>query len=178
MVVGAFGRSPFWNRNLAQPRRRIAPFALRVCVALARYRLGDYRVSSGAAKRSIWFSESANLGFVRPIHAALPVERSLLVVDRRDGLAKSAPAKFSLLSGHDRLCDCGFAPVHSQLEAWHALDARNRARAQPDSAPVVLRLDFTPCRMAKRLCLERSFDHSLFLLSVLGRTAVWLALAC
>ena len=178
MVVGGFGRSPFWNRNLVQPRRSIAPFALPVCVALARYRLGDHDVSSGAVKRSIRFSESANLGFVRPIHAALPDERSLLVVDRRDGLAKSPPAKFSLLSNPDCLRDGSVILLRSQLETWHALGSWHGARAQPDSASVVLRLDFTARRVAMRVCLVCAFDHALRLLFILGRTSVWFALAC
>ena len=178
MVVGASGRSPFWNCNFAQPGSGIAPFVLRVCVALARDRLDGHWVNSGAVKRSIRFSESANLGFVRPIHAALSVERSLLVVDRRDSLAKSPPAKFSLLSDPDCLRDYSFILLRSQLETWHPLGARHRARAQPDSAPVVLCLDFTSRRMAKRLCLVCAVDHALRLLFILGRTAFWFALAC
>ncbi|SRR6266568_2552005 len=178
MVVGGFGRSPFWNRNLVQPRRSIAPFALPVCVALARYRLGDHGVNSGAVKRSIRVSESANLGFVRPIHAALPDERSRLVVDRRDGLAKSPPAKFSLLSNPDCLRDGSVILLRSQLETWHALGSWHGARAQPDSASVVLRLDFTARRVATRVCLVCAVDHALRLLFILGRTSVWFALAC
>src|SRR5207247_2259949 len=81
-------------------------------------------------------------------------------------------------SDHGRLCDCGFVPVRSQLETWDALGARHRADAQPDPAPVVLRLDFTARRVARRLCLERSFGHTFRLLPVLGRTTFWFAVAC
>src|SRR6266481_145993 len=177
MALGTLGRTPFWNCDLAQSRSGIAPIALCDCIALASDCFGPGRVYPHAFEFSIRLSEGSNLGIVKPIHAALPAQRSLLVVNCRNGLAKSTPAKFSLLSDPDRLRDCGFAPVHWQLETRNALGARNRARAWPDFAPLVLRLDFADRGVAKRLCLERSLGHTFRLLFILGRTAFWSALA-
>ncbi len=145
---------------------------------MARDCFDDHCARPDAVKRFVRIPEGSNLGVVRPIHAALPSQRSLLVVDRRNGLAKSAPAKFSLLSDHDRLRDCGFTSVRSQLETRNALGTWNRPRAQPDFVSVALRLDFAIGCVAERRRLERSLGYTFLLLLVLGRTAVWFAVAC
>jgi len=99
------------------------------------------------------------------------------VGNRRDDFAKRAPANFSLLSGPDRLRNRGFTSLHSELAARDALGSRNRARAQPDFACLVLRLDLAGRSVAKSVCMERSLDHTVFLLLVLGRAALWFAMA-
>src|SRR5437879_3544051 len=132
MALGSCDRSVFWNCDLAQSRGGIAPFALRGCFTLARDCFGSGGDNPGLAEFCIRFSEDSNLGLVRPIRSAFPAQRPFLVVDRRDGLAKSASAKFSLLSDPDRLRDRGFTFVRSQLETRNALGTWHCHRAQSD----------------------------------------------
>src|SRR2546429_9646212 len=177
MVLGGFGRFVFWIRDLAQSRSRIVAFTLRGCIALARDCLNDRGARPNTVEHSIRLPEDSNLGVVRSIHATLPAQRSFLVGDRRDGFAKRAPANFSLLSDPDCLRDRGFTSLHSELATRNALGPRNCARAQPDFACVVLRLDLAGCSVAKSVCMERPLDHTFFLLLVLGRAALWFAMA-
>src|SRR2546430_5745359 len=129
MALGSCDRPVFWNCDLTQSRSGIDPCALRGCIALARDCFGCDGYNPAFAWFCIWLSENSNLGLVRPIHSALPAERPLLVVDRRDGLAKSASAKFSLLSDPDRLRDRGFTFVRSQLETRNTLGTWHCHRA-------------------------------------------------
>ena len=177
MDLGSFGRGAFGNCDFAQSRRRVARFALRICSSLARDRFGRDCVYFGNFECSVRFPKGPDLGFVRPSHAALAAERSLLVVIR-GRLAEPASAKFSLLPDSNCLCDRDFASLHSELETRNALGTRHGNRAQPGFASVVLHLDFALRRLAERVRLERPLGHTLRLLFVLGRTPLRAAVAC
>src|SRR5204863_8795101 len=104
-------------------------FAFHDSASLARIRFDPLLAHPAVPGFRLRLPEGSNLEFVRPTDSSIAPQRPLLVVDRRHGLAKSAPADFSLSAGHDRLRNRGFDPFRSELATRHALDAWHRAGA-------------------------------------------------
>ena len=155
------------GRHLGQARSRPASPGLRLRARFPRDHSGRQPGDSSALEHVLRLAENPHLGVVRPFRPRHPVERSLLVADRRNGLAEPAPEKLPLQRHPGYLRRAGLPAVLAKLEARDDLGARDRARPESGSASLVLHLDPAAGRLAARLRLVRFLDHALRLFPVL-----------
>src|SRR6266545_1427243 len=102
MALGGFRGGLFGFRDRIQSCRRSFNSAFRFCSALASDYSGADRADSGAIERALWFRENGDLESVTSNLSPVAIERSLLVADRGNRLAKSPPAQLSLSSDYRR----------------------------------------------------------------------------
>src|SRR5476651_1082016 len=141
MAVRARGVRGVRHCHLDEAGSRPSALDLCLCAAPARRHTRDQRGNSVAPQFALRLSKSPDLGVVRPLRTRDALERSVLVADRRDGLAESASKKLSLQCDSDHLRRADLAFVLAQLEARNDLGAWDRADFESGAPSMVLHLD-------------------------------------